>query len=94
MQVTEVVCSFDGRYVFTSGGEDCAVNMWTVNTESVLFMIRSGTHAHTLTCTHTRAHTHTHMYTHMCTHAHSHVHTHSRAHTHSHVHTLTCTHTH
>lgn len=33
LQVTEIVCSFDGRYVFTSGGEDCVVNMWTVNTE-------------------------------------------------------------
>ena len=92
VQVTEVVCSFDGRYVFTSGGEDCVVNMWRVNTESVLFMIRSSTHAHihshahTFICTHTHMHTHSHAHTFTCTHTH--------IHTHSHAHTLTCTHSH
>ena len=34
-QVAEMTCSFDGKYVFTAGGEDCAVNMWNINTELV-----------------------------------------------------------
>ena len=32
-QVSELSCSHDGQYVFTAGGDDCTVNMWTVNTQ-------------------------------------------------------------
>ena len=28
--------SYDGRYVFTAGGTDCTVNMWTTDTQSVV----------------------------------------------------------
>jgi len=30
-EVTDICCSNDGKYVFTSGGSDLAVNMWSVN---------------------------------------------------------------
>jgi len=32
-QVNTLVCAYDGKYVFSAGGEDLTVNMWTVNTE-------------------------------------------------------------
>ena len=34
-KVMEMACSYDGKYIFTAGGEDCTINMWTVNTECV-----------------------------------------------------------
>jgi WD40 repeat protein len=34
--VTAMAVSYDGRYVFTAGGTDCTVNMWTTNTQSVV----------------------------------------------------------
>ena len=33
MQISDVAHSHDGKYVFTSGGDDLCVNMWRVNTE-------------------------------------------------------------
>jgi WD40 repeat protein len=43
-QVTDIRCSHDGRYIFTSGGEDCTVTMWKVNTEyACLFVYYVGT---------------------------------------------------
>ncbi len=29
--VTNLICSWDGRYVFTAGGNDTAVHMWEIN---------------------------------------------------------------
>ena len=41
IQVADMTCSFDGKYLFTAGGEDYTVNMWTINTEynSIYFII-------------------------------------------------------
>ena len=39
LQVTELGCSHDGRYVFTSGGEDCTATMWKVNTGLVCVFV-------------------------------------------------------
>ena len=33
-EVTDIVVSHDGRYVFTAGGRDFAINQWTLNTEA------------------------------------------------------------
>jgi len=35
-EAVDLACSYDGKYVFTAGGEDCTVNMWNVDTELVL----------------------------------------------------------
>eukprot|EP00731_Ephydatia_muelleri_P022631 Em0015g214a len=33
--VTDLVCSHDGKYVFTAGGDNCTVNVWKINTEAL-----------------------------------------------------------
>jgi len=30
-EVTDICCTADGKYIFTCGGDDLAVNMWTVD---------------------------------------------------------------
>lgn len=31
LQVSDIACSHDGRFLFTVGGTDCCVNMWRIN---------------------------------------------------------------
>jgi WD40 repeat protein len=39
--VTDITSSFDGKYVFTSGGSDLTVNMWTVDTDALGQLLES-----------------------------------------------------
>jgi WD40 repeat protein len=41
-EVTDICCSADGKYVFTCGGADLAVNMWSVNVEPIKQAIAMG----------------------------------------------------
>ena len=38
-----MACSFDGKYVFSAGGNDCTANMWTVNTEYAILLLSNYT---------------------------------------------------
>ena len=39
LQVSKLVVSHDGRYLFTTGGSDASVHMWEVNVKSVFTWI-------------------------------------------------------
>lgn len=41
-EVTDICCSADGKYVFTCGGKDLAVNMWSVNVSPIEQAIAMG----------------------------------------------------
>ncbi len=41
-QVTDLVCSFDGKYLFTSGGSDLTVNMWSIAVSSLEISSKQG----------------------------------------------------
>lgn len=41
-EVTDICCSSDGKYVFTCGGADLAVNMWSVNVAPIEQAIAMG----------------------------------------------------
>ena len=34
--VSNLVCSYDGRYMFTAGGSDASVHMWEINIKYAL----------------------------------------------------------
>ena len=36
LKTVDLACSYDGKYLFTAGGEDCTVNMWNVDIELAL----------------------------------------------------------
>ena len=36
LKTVDLACSYDGKYLFTAGGEDCIVNMWNVDIELAL----------------------------------------------------------
>lgn len=38
MKTVDLACSYDGKYLFTAGGEDCTVNMWNVDAEYVVLI--------------------------------------------------------
>jgi len=33
--VSNLICSYDGKYVFTAGGEDCSALMWEINLDAL-----------------------------------------------------------
>lgn len=41
-KITDVCVSADGRYMFTSGGEDLAVNMWSIDVTPIEQAIAMG----------------------------------------------------
>ena len=34
-KITDITCSLDGKFLFTSGGEDLCVNMWLIDTSYI-----------------------------------------------------------